>query len=76
MIWGPRLSDLKDPGARFHAEHSAWLTHALRSGIRYPRIPAKPTREGGFERLMRLPTGPLHAERWWRVALDRIGLGR
>jgi hypothetical protein len=24
---------------------------------------------------MSLPTGPIRAERWWRLALDRVGLG-
>jgi len=76
MIWGPRLAELKDPGARFRAEHSAWLTHAMRTDAGYPRIPAKPTLHGGFENLMRLPTGPMHAERWWRIALGRVGLVR
>lgn len=77
MIWrAPRLSDYKDPGARFRAEHSAWLTRAFRSGLQYPRIPAKPTMTGGFERLMKLPTGPMRTERWWTIALGRIGLGR
>ena len=50
MIWGPkRLHELVDPGARFRAEHSAWLTHAMRSRTRYPRIPAKRADQGGFE---------------------------
>ena len=76
MIWGPkRLHELVDPGARFRAEHSAWLTHAMRSRARYPRIPAKPADRGGFDRLMSLPTGPMRTERWWRLALDRVGLG-
>ncbi len=75
MFSGPRFSELVDPGAKFRAEHSAWLTHALRTRARYPRIPAKRADHGGFERLMSLPTGPSHADRWWRVALSRIGLG-
>lgn len=76
MIRQPRLSELKDPGARFRAEHSAWLTRAMRTNAGYPRIPAKPTVLGGFDRLMQLPTGPMHAERWWRIALQRVGLDR
>lgn len=75
MLSGPRFSELVDPGAKFRAEHSAWLTHALRTRARYPRIPAKRTDTGGFDRLMSLPTGPMHADRWWRIALSRIGLG-
>ena len=76
MIWQPRLSDLKDPGARFRAEHSAWLTHAIRTQAGYPRIPARPTELGGFDRLMSLPTGPMRAERWWQAALNRVCLKR
>ena len=74
MAFGPRFSEMVDTGAKFRAEHSAWLTHALRARTRYPRIPVKRADMGGFDRLMSLPTGPMRAERWWRIALDRIGL--
>lgn len=67
-------NDLFDIGARYRAEHSIWLTHALRHGGRYPRIPAKPTHLGGYDRLMSRPTGRRHAERWWTIALARLGI--
>jgi hypothetical protein len=66
--------DIVDTGARFRAQHSAWLTLAMMSGRRYPRIPSKPADLGGYDRLMSRPSGRRHAARWWRLALSRIGL--
>ncbi|USN99393.1 MAG: hypothetical protein H6810_01570 [Phycisphaeraceae bacterium] len=65
--------EIMDAGARYRAEHSAWLTLALYSNGHYPRIPAKPTRTGGFERLMSRASGRRLALRWWEIALSRLG---
>ena len=53
-------------------EHSAWLTEALRSGRSLPRIPVKRADEGGFDALRARPSGEKHAERWWRLALEKV----
>jgi hypothetical protein len=52
-------------------EHSAWLTQALRSGSPLPRIPIRRVDTGGFDALRERASGPAHAERWWKLALDR-----
>lgn len=65
---------MMDAGARYRAEHSAWLTLAMRANGRLPRIPAKPTHSGGFNGLMSRPTGRRLAARWWTIALSRLGV--
>lgn len=75
MVFGPRMHRRKlDAGERFRAEHSAWLTLAMMSGRRYPRIPAKKVELGGYDRLLERQSGRRHAARWWQLALARIGL--
>ncbi len=75
MIFRPRTRrDLFDAGERFRAEHSAWLTLAMMSGRKYPRIPAKRADLGGYDRLMATRSGRDRSARWWRLALARIGL--
>ncbi|HHN77296.1 MAG TPA: hypothetical protein ENK11_01300 [Phycisphaerales bacterium] len=69
-----KRGEIMDAGARYRAEHSAWLTIALHNNTRYPRIPAKPTHTGGFDRLMSRPSGRRLAARWWAIALARVGV--
>jgi hypothetical protein len=72
MFWKRLYARLVTPGQLVRDEHSAWLTRALASGRAYPRIPLRRVAEGGFDRVMRLPSGPAQAERWWRIALERV----
>lgn len=60
-------------GERFRAQHSAFLTRAVRNPGAFPRIPVKAVERGGYDRLRRQPTGAAHAALWWDVALDRVG---
>lgn len=74
MIWeGFRRSRrLTDAGERFRAEHSRFLTLALRSGRKYPRIPTKRVDQGGFSGLMKLSEGEKRASMWWTAAMNRV----
>lgn len=63
---------LRGAGERFRLEHSRWLTHAVVTRHPYPRIPTRPVRDGGFDRMMRLEHGPERARRWWSLASDRV----
>ena len=73
MIWnGFRRKKVLDAGARFRAEHSRFLTLAILSGRRYPRIPAKRVDRGGYTGLMKLNEGEKRASMWWAAALNRV----
>ena len=73
MLWIGRSSRrVRDAGARFRAEHSAFLTWALGSRRRFPRIPAKRVDHGGYSGLMKLGTGEKRAATWWGLALSRM----
>jgi hypothetical protein len=73
MIWnGFRRKKVLDAGARFRAEHSRFLTLALLSGRRYPRIPSKRVDRGGFNGLLKLDEGQKRAAMWWAAALNRV----
>ena len=61
-----------DEGQKARLVHSQWLTHALRSGKPYPRIPVRPVITGGFSRLLSRPRGSDLARRWWEIALERV----
>lgn len=61
-----------DAGARFRAEHSRFLTLALLSGRRYPRIPSKRVDQGGYTGLMKLDEGEKRAAMWWAAAFMRL----
>ena len=65
--------DPREAGERFRAQHSAFLTRAVRTPGAFPRIPVKPVDQGGYDRLRQQATGPGHAALWWNVALDRVG---
>ena len=73
MIWnGFRRKKVLDAGARFRAEHSRFLTLALLSGRRYPRIPSKRVDQGGYTGLMKLDEGEKRAAMWWAAAFMRL----
>ena len=73
MIWGFfRRRDLRSAAERFRAEHSRFLSSAMMSGRRYPTIPTRRVRDGGFDAMMSRPTGPDRAERWWSAAMSRM----
>jgi len=67
--------DVEDPGARMRREHSQWLTWAMGSGKKFPRIPIRAVNAGGWDWLMASPHGRRTAGRWWSAALRRV-LGR
>jgi len=68
FFWGHR--SLRDAGARFRAEHSAFLTRALLGGRRYPRIPTKRVDRGGWDRV-RQTGGEDRFEQWWQAAFGK-----
>lgn len=73
MMWlGLRKKRLLDAGARFRAEHSRFLTLALRSGRKYPRIPTKRVDQGGYSGLLKLSEGEKRAAMWWSTAMNRV----
>jgi len=73
MIWqGIQHRSIRDTGALFRAQHARFLTLAMRSGCRYPRIPTKPVDSGGFSGLMKLSTGEKRAAMWWACAIDLV----
>ena len=66
-----RKRDWRTVGQRYAAEHSAWLTRAVRLG-NAPRIPVKKVEEGGFDRMMARPGGEERASQWWGAAFERV----
>jgi len=60
------------PGAAARRQHSAFLTEALATGRRYPRIPMKPVEKGGFSFLQSLENGAQIAAKWWEMALELV----
>ncbi len=59
-------------GERARRQHSEWLTRALVSGRRVPRIPIRAVSAGGWGELMSRPNGRVIAERWWRRTLRAL----
>ena len=74
--WASASREWRDASERFRAEHSRFLTFALRWPSRYPRIPTKRVSDGGFERLLARRSGREWADRWWTTAMDRVDQGR
>lgn len=73
MIWhGFHRKRILDAGERFRAEHSRFLTLALLSGRRYPRIPTKRVDQGGFSGLMKLSESEKRTSMWWSAAMNRL----
>ncbi len=63
MLW--RWFNRRDPrfaSERFRQEHSRWLSHAMLSGKRYPRIPTRLVSRGGFSEMLNQPGGRVLAE--------------
>jgi len=54
--------------------HSRWLTKAMRSGSRTPRIPTRMVSRGGFDAEMSNQRGRKWAEEWWNDVLSRPDL--
>lgn len=51
---------------------SAWLTRAVRTGVRLPRIPTRKVAEdwsGGYSSIVATREGREWADRWWAQAL-------
>jgi len=72
-----RLIRKRGPGPRAKRhrmirEHASWLSKALRGPSRYPEIPTRPVRDGGFAGLMAHPAGRGLAEQWWDSALETM----
>lgn len=67
-----RKADWEEAGERARRLHSAWLTEALASAKRQPRIPVRKVDEGGFTRMTGTPEGKARSERWWSLALERV----
>lgn len=73
MLWnGFKRKKIIDAGARYRAQHSAFLTFALRTTRRIPRIPRKRADQGGYSGLLKLETGERHAAQWWSLAMMRL----
>ena len=73
MLWsGLKRKRLLDASARYRAEHSAFLTFAMRTSRRIPRIPRKRADQGGYSGLLKLETGEKHAVRWWTLAITKL----
>ena len=73
MLWNnnPRL-DLPTRGEIARRSHSAWLTWALASEERFPRIPSQAVRDGGYDALLASSRGRRVCGRWWRRALAAV----
>ncbi|MEK6701458.1 MAG: hypothetical protein AABZ53_04285 [Planctomycetota bacterium] len=70
---GPEHSRLPtDPGALARRQHSDWLTWAMKSENRFPRIPLREVAAGGFDPMLARPHGRRRADRWWELALRRV----
>ncbi|MCC6285627.1 MAG: hypothetical protein IT439_10080 [Phycisphaerales bacterium] len=63
---------LRDLGAAYRAQHSAWLTRAASRPLDYPRIPTRAVHLGGFDRLLETPEGRVVVEWWWRHTLESL----
>lgn len=73
MRWFSRQQGaFEEAGEAARRVHSAWLTRALSSHDRIPRIPLRPEARGGFDRLRARANAAELTERWWHLALDRV----
>ncbi len=73
MLWnGFKRKKIIDAGERYRAQHSAFLTFALRTTRRIPRIPRKRADEGGYSGLLKLESGQKRASQWWSVAIMKL----
>ena len=67
-----RSTRLLTAGEKARRLHSAWLTRALAEPQRFPRIPARPVRDGGFTCLVAKPSGRAWADEWWTDTLESL----
>ena len=63
---------LRDAGAKYRAQHSAWLTQAVERPLDYPRIPTRAVDLGGFEQLLASPEGRVVVDWWWQHTLESL----
>ena len=72
-MWNPfREVQQRIAAKRYRDEHSRWLTRAMASGQRFPRIPTAEVSRGGFSPMMSNPNGRLAAEWWWLTTLEQV----
>lgn len=72
MHRGSHRIDLTTHAERARRVHSAWLTWALASDERFPRIPRQAVGGGGYDTLLATPRGRAVCRRWWQRALDAV----
>ena len=58
-------------GERVRRAHSRWLTAALRSGSKAPRIPVRRVSEGGWDAMMGTEEGRAWAAEFWESAIGK-----
>lgn len=69
----PSRGGLISAGERARRLHGAWLTRALADPRRrFPRIPTRPVRDGGFSAVTATPAGRAWATAWWAGAFDEL----
>ena len=78
MSLNGRLHDPAGPFWNDHrrqmiAEHSAFLSWALRRHRRLPRIPRRRVSYGGFAAMLKRPGARAAVTHWWRWALKQLG---
>lgn len=61
-----------DARRRAIAETNAFLTWAMRSNQKLPRIPRRRVELGGFNEMLKRPMAGKIISHWWSKALDRV----
>ncbi len=61
--------DWEEAGERARKAHSEWLTKALRSGSKVPRIPLRRVSDGGWDSMMATEEGRCWATEFWQSAI-------
>jgi hypothetical protein len=74
VFWNVTKRDLSDLGAAMRRAHARWLSRAVASPARVPRIPTIAVRDGGFDPIVSTPAGRAWAEAWWQQTLVRDDL--
>ena len=69
-----RKREFLEIGERARRSHSVWLSRHLDAKPEPPRIPVRRVSRGGFGTMMERAHGPGRAERWWRLAFERVEL--
>jgi hypothetical protein len=73
MLWNNNTRlDLPTRAEVARRAHSQWLTWALASDTRFPRIPRHAVRDGGYQAMLATPRGRAVCHRWWRRALAAV----